>query len=128
MKNYSRQREELLEVLKNSYSHPTAEEAYEALKQEKKASSRSTVYRNLGILEKEDIIRKISIPNKPDRYDCFKKPHNHVICRSCGEVADFEYDFKATQIIDAIKEDTKMESSMDSIIIEAVCSSCHENA
>ncbi|MCL2354844.1 MAG: transcriptional repressor [Oscillospiraceae bacterium] len=124
MKNYSKQREEVLEVLKNSYQHPTAEEVYQTLKLNKRTSSRSTVYRNLGLLEEENIIKRILIPDGPDRYDYFKKPHNHVICKNCGKIADFEYDFRAIQIIDAIKEDTEMESSMDNITIEATCNDC----
>lgn len=126
MKNYSKQREEVLEVLKDSYNHPTAEEVYQILKSKKSTSSRSTVYRNLGLLEKEDIIKKISISDGPDRYDYFRKPHNHVVCKRCGKIADFEYDFRARQIIEVIKEDTKMNTVMDSIIVEGICSSCEK--
>ncbi|MCL2383331.1 MAG: transcriptional repressor [Oscillospiraceae bacterium] len=128
MKNYSKQREEILEVLKSSCTHPTAEEIYIALKASKKASSkstsRSTVYRNLGMLEEGSEIKRISVHDGPDRYDYFKKPHNHVICKICGKVADFEYDFRAVQVMDAISEDTDMEVTMDSITIEGTCSSC----
>ena len=35
MKNYSRQREDLLSILKNSKSHPTAEELYNSIKEKK---------------------------------------------------------------------------------------------
>ena len=124
MKNYSKQREEVLQILKNSYTHPTAEEVYMTLKASKKASSKSTVYRNLGMLEEDNIIKRISMHDGPDRYDYLRKPHNHIICKVCGKVADFEYDFSAVQIMEAIEEDTDMEAIMDSITIEGVCSSC----
>ena len=47
MKNYSKQRDDLLSILKNSKSHPTAEELYEKVKEKIPNVSRGTVYRNL---------------------------------------------------------------------------------
>ena len=48
MKNYSRQREEIINVIKDSYEHPTAEMVYMTVKSKDPAVSRSTVYRNLN--------------------------------------------------------------------------------
>ena len=128
MKNYSKQREEVLDIVKSSYSHPTAEEVYQDLKSKGGASSRSTVYRNLGLLEEDETIKKIAISNKPDRYDYIRKPHNHVICSKCGKIADFEYDFRARQIIEAIKEDTNMDTELDSIVVMGICNECNVGA
>jgi len=125
MSNYSKQREEVLEVLKNSYNHPTAEEIYLILKSNNSKSSRSTVYRNLNLLQKENIIKKIPMSDGPERYDYFKKPHNHIICANCGKVVDFNFDFSSRQIIDAIKEDTNMDTNLRSITVEGICSSCN---
>ena len=57
--NYSRQREEIIKVIKNSYDHPTAEEIYMTVKAKDPAVSRSTVYRNLGLLVESNIIKQI---------------------------------------------------------------------
>ena len=59
MKNYSRQREEIIKVIKDSYNHPTAEEIYMTVKAKDPAVSRSTVYRNLGLLVENGFINKI---------------------------------------------------------------------
>lgn len=56
MKNYSKQREDLLSVLKNSKSHPTAEELYNSIKKKIPSVSRGTVYRNLKNLVDEGIL------------------------------------------------------------------------
>ena len=56
MKNYSKQREELLLVLEKLKIHPTAEEIYQKLKDNNSTSSRGTVYRNLKDLVEEEII------------------------------------------------------------------------
>ena len=93
MKNYSRQREDLLSILKNSKSHPTAEELYNSIKEKIPSVSRWTVYRNLKDLVDEGYIIKISMAGGADRYDYIHKKHNHIICKYCGMVKDFEYDF-----------------------------------
>ena len=56
MENYSKQREEIIEVLENSKNHPTAEEIYLKLKEGLSTSSRSTIYRNLALLVNKKII------------------------------------------------------------------------
>ena len=61
MENYSKQREEIIEVLENAYDHPTAEEIYTRLKENLSTSSRSTVYRNLALLVNKKAILKIIV-------------------------------------------------------------------
>ena len=67
MKNYSRQREEILKTVQESYDHPTAEEIYLSVKTKDPDVSRSTVYRNLGVLVENNLINKISMLVGPDR-------------------------------------------------------------
>ena len=47
-----------------------------------------TVYRNLNELAEVGIIRKIEVPNAPDRFDKTVAPHEHLICPECGAVED----------------------------------------
>ena len=126
MKNYSRQREEIIEVIKNSYNHPTAEDIYMIVKGKDPAVSRSTVYRNLGLLTEDGIIQKISMLVGPDRYDYKRIPHNHVICTKCGKIFDFEYDFKLSILKQNIIRQTGIEVSSENIAIEGVCEKCKE--
>ena len=55
MGNYSKQREEIINILKESYSHPTAEEVYLLAKEKNPNISLGTVYRNLKLLTEEGI-------------------------------------------------------------------------
>ena len=59
MRNYSKQREEILNVVKEMRNHPTAEEIYEISKETIPNISLGTVYRNLNTLVNEKLIRKI---------------------------------------------------------------------
>ena len=124
MKNYSRQREEIIKVIKDSYNHPTAEEIYMIVKAKDPAVSRSTVYRNLGLLVETGMIKQISMKVGADRYDYMRAPHNHVMCTKCGKIFDFEYSFEYEKLEEIIKEQTGIEISKDGIALEGVCDSC----
>ena len=124
MKNYSRQREEIIKVIENSYSHPTAEEIYMTVKAKDPAVSRSTVYRNLGLLVDNKIISKISMQVGPDRFDYIRTPHNHVICTKCGKIYDLDLNFDFENLKKNVLEKTEIEIFETGITLEGICNSC----
>lgn len=124
MKNYSKQREEILDFLMNSKIHPTAEKIFEEVKKQDSSISRGTVYRNLKELVNENFIIKISMNDGPDRYDYIHKKHNHVICKYCGKVKDFEYDFDSPEACSSVFEQTGMDSTLNSIVVYGICKEC----
>ncbi len=123
MNNYSKQREIILDVLKQNLIHPTAEEIYQLVIKKNPQISKSTVYRNINILVDLGIIQKISLSTGPDRYDYLYKKHYHAICDKCGEIYDFYYDFDIGQISNELhKEEIKMDVSK--IEIHGICENC----
>lgn len=124
MKNYSRQREEIIKVIKELYNHPTAEDIYMIVKAKDPAVSRSTVYRNLGLLVENNIINKISMQVGPDRFDYIREKHNHAICVKCGKVFDFNYDFDYEKLKELVMSQTGIEISEAGIALEGICNSC----
>ena len=121
--NYSRQREEIIDLLKTNYDHPTAEEIYILLKENGSTSSRSTVYRNLGLLSEHNLIRRISIVDAPDRYDFIRFEHSHIVCTKCKRAYDFEYEFKYDELKESVKKQTNADIS-DNLTILCVCNNC----
>ncbi len=85
MKNH---RKLILDIIKSSDGHMKAEEIFLKAKQLQPSIAVGTVYRNLGLMTEAGEIRKISILNAPDRYDKTLLPHEHLICRNCGELSD----------------------------------------
>ena len=77
----------ILDIIEEVTCHPTAEEVYRIVHEKGISMSMATVYNNLNSLSDEGAIRKISIPNQPDRYDKLK-PHDHLICSKCGAIRD----------------------------------------
>ncbi|MCI0513787.1 transcriptional repressor [candidate division KSB1 bacterium] len=85
----SKQRERILELLRDTESHPTADWLYAQLKREFPNLSLGTIYRNLSILYEQGLIRKINFNSTFDRFEAKVAPHYHLICDNCGRVLDF---------------------------------------
>lgn len=86
----SRQRERLLELLRDTGKHPTADWLYERLKGEFPHLSLGTVYRNLTILLEQGLVKKIDFGSTYDRFEALTRPHYHFVCESCGSISDLE--------------------------------------
>ena len=55
--------------------HVTANEVYEFIKEEYPTIGKGTVYRNLDILVEEGALRKVEVPDGPNRFDFTLKNH-----------------------------------------------------
>lgn len=83
------QRRAILEYLRGVTSHPSASVLYEEIRQKIPNISLGTVYRTLGVLKDEGLIQELAYENY-SRYDANTCQHCHVVCASCGKVADAE--------------------------------------
>jgi Fur family peroxide stress response transcriptional regulator len=86
----SRQRDRILEILRDTKSHPTAEWVYRRLRRQIPRVSMGTVYRNLGQLVEHGIVKKIGFGNSFDRYEANTLAHHHFVCERCGSVSDLD--------------------------------------
>lgn len=119
----SKQRDEILRVLKNSDIHPTANWIYDQLKGDNPSLSLGTVYRNLGILVEQGQVDKIDFGSTFDRYEAKKKAHYHFVCEKCGEVIDLEMPIK-TELNTEVEELSGFETRNHRIEFFGVCQSC----
>lgn len=85
---YSRQREAVLTYLRSTTSHPTAEDVYFRIREDFPKISLGTVYRNLNLLANHGEILRLRCGEGVEHFDATVEPHNHFICRSCGQVFD----------------------------------------
>jgi len=84
----SRQREQILNLLRSTNTHPTAGWIYKELKREFSNLSMGTVYRNINILLDQNLVQKIEAGSSNDRFDANTEHHYHFVCRECGSVDD----------------------------------------
>ena len=122
MKNYSIQREAILEKVSASHSHPTASEIYEEVRKKIPNISLGTVYRNLSQLSENGDILLLSVGEGCERYDGNVKAHLHLHCKACGKIFDIPLNEENELYRLAKKEGFKCESTV--CIMEGVCKDC----
>jgi len=83
------QRQVILEILKSTNIHPTADWIYEKARKEIPNISLGTVYRNLKILKEEGLILELT-DGKQSRFDGRIDNHFHFKCEKCGSIFDVE--------------------------------------
>lgn len=131
MKKYSRQRELILQSLKNRMDHPTAEMLYTDLKEQMPEIGIATIYRNLSDLCEAGEIIKIKSQIGPDRFDGNKKEHIHFECNKCHEIEDiFINEGKSKKIDNEIKklsEDIGAECENANIWLTGLCKKCKKD-
>lgn len=92
MYRQSRQRNMIMDLLRSTDTHPTADWIYNQLKRKFPPLSLGTVYRNLSILAEQGLVQKIASGSTFDRFEGNTAPHYHLICEKCGKVEDFKMD------------------------------------
>ncbi len=120
---HSKQRDALLNIIKNVTNHPTADWLYVELKKEFPNISLATVYRNLNLLVGEGDIIRLDCGGDSERYDGNVKKHYHFMCRNCSEIKDvslsYEPDFN--ELLEAGSE-LKIEDSV--LFFYGLCEKC----
>ncbi len=122
---YSKQRRLILNTVLENKIHPTADQIYNILKDDNPELSLGTVYRNLNFLSKNNMLKKISIPNGSDRFDGTLSEHQHVICTKCGKVADIRVS-ELNKICSVVLDKTGFEINCDALAFEGLCEECRK--
>lgn len=84
----TKQRRVVYETIKNTYSHPTADWIFEQVRGTLPKVSLGTVYRNLGVLKDEGMVREIFGNDRRAHYDADTSRHAHFICDYCDQIID----------------------------------------
>lgn len=120
----TKQRELILDTIMQSSTHPTADELFQEIRVKLPKISLATVYRNLNMLAEDGIIKKIEMPDMPDRFDWRVTIHDHLVCEGCGKIFDFT-------LSDALDKQIERVSGMQvrqySLVAKGLCSHCSKN-
>lgn len=93
-----RKRDAILDCLRMSKEHPSAEALFYQLKPEIPDLSMGTVYRNLNLFRDQGLAISVATVNGVERFDGNTSPHVHFICDDCSAVIDLE----AMQVPDSL--------------------------
>lgn len=121
--NYSKQREIILDTLKENVVHPTAEYLYEKIKSKDPKISLATLYRNLNQLTQNGIIKKIDGLETSSHFDHNTHKHYHFICSKCHRVFDISADV-APDLIEKTENTTGFEIQSHDIVFTGICKEC----
>lgn len=117
------QRQLTLDTVLALMDHPTADEVYETIRLKYPDISKGTVYRNLRDLSEAEQIRKISLPSEADKFDHISKPHYHVRCVKCGNLADINVEYML-ELDEKIMELTGLQLEGHEIFFKGTCFNC----
>ena len=88
MIRYSKKREVILNAIRSTTCHPSAEWIYHTLKPIHPDLSLGTVYRNLVFFQQQGQVQSVGVVNGQERFDGNTTPHSHFVCTNCGAVID----------------------------------------
>jgi Fur family peroxide stress response transcriptional regulator len=119
--NVTYQRILIYKALKNSASHPTAEDIYKTVKVEYPSISLATVYKTLETLSENGLLSKVTELHDLARYDAEVSPHHHILCRKCKKVMDV-HDEQLENI--PIPQTNEFTVEGVRILFEGICKEC----
>lgn len=86
----TKQRQAVLQVIRDSEEHLTANEVFDHARRLLPGISFATVYNSLRFLKQEGLIGEVRFGVEATRYDRKLHRHDHAICNSCGKLIDLE--------------------------------------
>ena len=120
--NYSKQREIILDTLKNNVVHPSADYLYNKVHEIEPNISKGTLYRNLNLLAQEGVIKKIDGLENASHFDHNAHEHYHFICEKCKQI--FDIDKSAIGVLTNENFPSDFQITWHDILFRGICPNC----
>lgn len=120
---HSKPREVILDVLRSTTSHPTAEWIYNKAKKKLPRLSLGTVYRNLRLMVVRGEALELDLGASFSRYDGTTHKHSHFTCLGCGSVMDLDFSVPAG-FYDSAASGTGFEITGHQLSFTGYCEDC----
>lgn len=120
---FTRQRQAVLQVIRESHEHLTANEVFENAKQVLPGISFATVYNSLRYLKQEGFIGEVSFGTGASRYDRKLTRHDHAICNNCGKLVDLELSIP-DELLRAAARRSKFKPESIELTLRGSCPEC----
>jgi len=122
---FTPQREMILEVLHHIPGHSSAEEIYTRVRALSSRVDITTVYRTLELLREMEFVNLIDVGNRGYRYELVgtNPPHPHLVCRSCGDVADL-LPQELSPLAECLDRDHGFEAEIQGLTVRGYCAAC----
>ena len=124
IRKHSRKRDAILECVRGTDCHPTADWVFTQLKPVIPDLSLGTVYRNLAMFKEAGIIQSVGVVNGLERFDRTVTPHCHFICTRCGRVIDVENAVLPAALCDQAANETGGVVQSWNLLLHGLCDHC----
>tara|TARA_B100001113_G_C20966440_1_gene559782 strand:+ start:489 stop:881 length:393 start_codon:yes stop_codon:yes gene_type:complete len=119
----------LLNILKQTKAPISVPQILQQLAKKKLNPNKTTIYRILEKLVKNQEVSEISVKNKPNYYELFKQECHHFICNHCDVVRCFD-DIKLdkTQFnFNRLLSHSSVQIQSHEFNVYGICESCASN-
>lgn len=118
------QRRVLVEVLSRSDGHVTGAELVERCRAVDPATTPSTVYRTLDVLEELGIVRHAHGADGREEFHVMPDAdHGHLHCTGCGQTWEIDADEAAT-LVAALQADRDFRVDLSHLSVSGLCREC----
>ncbi|HXL81466.1 MAG TPA: transcriptional repressor [Pyrinomonadaceae bacterium] len=121
----TRQREAVLQVIREREDHPTANDIFAAARRRLPGISYATVYNSLRFLREAGLVHEIKFGDSASRYDRETDRHDHALCSQCGKLVDFDLP-QAAELMKAAARRSKFKPESVHLTLKGVCPDCRE--
>lgn len=122
------QRKLLLDLIKKAGGHISAKELYRRASRRNESISLATVYRSLQLFKELGLVEERRLGQVYCHYEMKDSAeHQHLVCRSCGKVIEFESPL-IRRLVEALKHEHGFNLTKIELYIEGYCPQCAKNA
>jgi len=121
----TKQRQAVLQVIRGSDEHLTANEVFEDARRRLPGISFATVYNSLRYLKQEGLIGEVRFATDAARYDRKLTRHDHALCNKCGKLVDLELSIPMG-LIEEASDLSKFQAESIEFTLRGLCPECSE--
>ncbi|CAA6822099.1 MAG: Peroxide stress regulator Ferric uptake regulation protein Fe2+/Zn2+ uptake regulation proteins [uncultured Sulfurovum sp.] len=100
--------------------HINVDDIYEDVKKQYPTLSLATIYKNIIVMQENNVIVEVPMNGEKSKYELKKEEHMHLICENCGYIMDTEITSKTKETL--IIENFQLQSSQ--INLFGLCQKC----
>jgi Fur family peroxide stress response transcriptional regulator len=121
----TRQREAVLQVIRESEGHLTASEIFEGARRILPSISYATVYNSLRYLKDAGLVHEVQFGNGASRYDRETERHDHALCTECGKLVDFDLELTPDVMRTAARR-SQFKAESIHVTLRGLCPDCRD--
>jgi Fur family peroxide stress response transcriptional regulator len=119
----TKQRQAVLQVIRDSEEHLTANEVFDKARKIQPGISFATVYNSLRFLKEQGMIGEVRFGSDAARFDRTMDRHDHAICNECGKLIDLDLPIP-DDILKKGERLSKFKAESIEIVLRGMCPEC----